>query len=72
MAVTLVDTGENTMTAAASAVANYVRDDEAFCAYGDGVADVDLRLSPPSSAWSPSDGNCAAAVLRGLQMDISC
>ena len=42
--VTLVDTGENTMTGGRlKRVANYVRDDEAFCfSYGDGVADVDL------------------------------
>mgnify|MGYP006147514209 CR=1 FL=1 len=43
--VTLVDTGEDTMTGGRlKRVANYVKDQEAFCfTYGDGVADVDIR-----------------------------
>jgi glucose-1-phosphate cytidylyltransferase len=43
--VTLVDTGENTMTGGRLLrVADYVRDDDAFCfTYGDGVSDVDIR-----------------------------
>jgi glucose-1-phosphate cytidylyltransferase len=42
--VTLVDTGENTMTGGRlKRVADYVKDDEAFCfTYGDGVCDVDI------------------------------
>jgi glucose-1-phosphate cytidylyltransferase len=42
--VTLVDTGENTMTGGRlKRVANYVKDEEAFCfTYGDGVADIDI------------------------------
>ncbi len=42
--VTLVDTGENTLTGGRlKRVAQYVRDDPAFCfTYGDGVADVDI------------------------------
>ncbi|HMB56353.1 MAG TPA: glucose-1-phosphate cytidylyltransferase [Arenimonas sp.] len=42
--VTLVDTGEETMTGGRlRRVARYVQDDEAFCfTYGDGVADVDI------------------------------
>ena len=42
--VTLVDTGEDTMTGGRlKRVAQYVRSDDAFClTYGDGVADVDL------------------------------
>jgi glucose-1-phosphate cytidylyltransferase len=42
--VTLVDTGEETMTAGRlRRVARYVEGDEAFCfTYGDGVADVDI------------------------------
>ena len=42
--VTLVDTGDETLTGGRlKRVANYVRDDEAFCfTYGDGVADVDV------------------------------
>jgi glucose-1-phosphate cytidylyltransferase len=42
--VTLVDTGENTMTGGRlKRVASYVRDEEAFCfTYGDGVSDVNI------------------------------
>lgn len=42
--VTLVDTGEETMTGGRlKRVAPYVRGDEAFCfTYGDGVADIDV------------------------------
>jgi len=42
--VTLVDTGEDTMTGGRlRRVASYVRDEDAFCfTYGDGVADVDI------------------------------
>ena len=42
--VTLVDTGENTMTGGRlKKIARYVRDEEAFCfTYGDGIADVNI------------------------------
>jgi glucose-1-phosphate cytidylyltransferase len=42
--VTLVDTGESSMTGGRlKRVADYVEDDEAFCfTYGDGVADIDI------------------------------
>ena len=42
--VTLVDTGEETLTGGRlKRVADYIRDEEAFCfTYGDGVADVDI------------------------------
>jgi len=42
--VTLVDTGENTLTGGRlRRVAEYLRDEEAFCfTYGDGVADIDI------------------------------
>jgi len=42
--VTLVDTGENTMTGGRlKRVYNYVKDDEVFCfTYGDGVGDIDI------------------------------
>lgn len=42
--VTLVDTGENTMTGGRlKRVADYVRNDEAFCfTYGDGVSNVNI------------------------------
>jgi glucose-1-phosphate cytidylyltransferase len=42
--VTLIDTGDNSMTGGRlSRVAEYVKDEEAFCfTYGDGVSDVDI------------------------------
>jgi glucose-1-phosphate cytidylyltransferase len=42
--VTLVDTGDETLTGGRlKRVASYVRDEEAFCfTYGDGVADIDV------------------------------
>ncbi len=42
--VTLVDTGEDTLTGGRlRRVADYVKDEEAFCfTYGDGVADIDI------------------------------
>ena len=42
--VTLVDTGENTLTGGRlKRVAEYVRDEEAFCfTYGDGVSNLDI------------------------------
>ncbi len=42
--VTLVDTGEDTMTGGRlKRVANYLQEEEAFCfTYGDGVADLDI------------------------------
>jgi glucose-1-phosphate cytidylyltransferase len=45
--VTLVDTGEDTMTGGRlKRVADYVKDEEAFCfTYGDGVANVDISAA---------------------------
>ena len=45
--VTLVDTGEETMTGGRlKRVFDYLKDEEAFCfTYGDGVADVDIAAS---------------------------
>jgi glucose-1-phosphate cytidylyltransferase len=45
--VTLVDTGEDTMTGGRlRRVAGYLQDDDAFCfTYGDGVANVDVTAS---------------------------
>ena len=42
--VTLVDTGENTLTGGRlKRVADYVRDEDAFCfTYGDGLSDIDI------------------------------
>ena len=45
--VTLVDTGDESMTGGRlRRVADYVRDEQAFClTYGDGLADIDIRSS---------------------------
>jgi len=45
--VTLVDTGDNSMTGGRlKRVASYVKDEDAFCfTYGDGVSDVDVARS---------------------------
>ncbi len=45
--VTLVDTGENTMTGGRlKRVGNYVQEEEIFCfTYGDGIADVDISAT---------------------------
>ena len=45
--VTLVDTGENSMTGGRlRRVADYVKDEEAFCfTYGDGVGDIDITAT---------------------------
>ena len=45
--VTLVDTGENTMTGGRlKRVADYIKDEEQFCfTYGDGVGDIDITES---------------------------
>jgi glucose-1-phosphate cytidylyltransferase len=45
--VTLVDTGEDTLTGGRlKRVADYIKDEDAFCfTYGDGVSDVDIRAS---------------------------
>lgn len=56
--VTLVDTGEDTMTGGRlRRVADYLRDEEAFCfTYGDGVSDVDIGAS---IAWHRAHGKAA-------------
>jgi glucose-1-phosphate cytidylyltransferase len=45
--VTLVDTGENTMTGGRlKRVADYIKDDDIFCfTYGDGLSDLNIRAS---------------------------
>jgi glucose-1-phosphate cytidylyltransferase len=45
--VTLVDTGEDTLTGGRlKRVADYIKDEEAFCfTYGDGVSNVDIQAS---------------------------
>jgi glucose-1-phosphate cytidylyltransferase len=45
--VTLVDTGEDSMTGGRlGRVAEYVKDEEAFCfTYGDGVGDIDIKAT---------------------------
>lgn len=45
--VTLIDTGENTLTGGRlKRVAEYLKDESAFCfTYGDGLSDIDIRAS---------------------------
>ncbi|MBU0665479.1 MAG: glucose-1-phosphate cytidylyltransferase [Proteobacteria bacterium] len=59
--VTLVDTGEETMTGGRlRRVAEYVRNEEAFCfTYGDGVADVDISAA---IAFHASHGKLATVT----------
>jgi glucose-1-phosphate cytidylyltransferase len=44
--ITLIDTGDNTMTGGRiKQIKKYVKDDDAFClTYGDGVSDIDIGL----------------------------
>ena len=57
--VTLVDTGEETLTGGRlKRVADHIRDEEAFCfTYGDGVADVDIArqiaFHRNTASWQP-------------------
>lgn len=77
--VTLVDTGEDTMTGGRlKRVADYVKDEEAFCfTYGDGVSDVDIaatiafhrahgRLATVTAVQPP--GRYGALTLQGHQV----
>jgi len=45
--VTLLDTGENTLTGGRlKRIADYIKDEDAFCfTYGDGVSNIDIRAS---------------------------
>ena len=78
--VTLVDTGEDSMTGGRlKRVAPYVKDEEAFCfTYGDGVADIDLtalmqfhqrhgRLATVTAVKPP--GRFGALSLKGHVID---
>lgn len=73
--VTLVDTGEDSMTGGRiKRVAGYVRDEDVFClTYGDGVSDLDIGAT---IAFHRSHGRTAtltavypAARFGGLQLD---
>ena len=73
--VTLVDTGEETMTGGRlKRVAEYLRDEESFCfTYGDGVSDVDISAE---IAFHKQHGKLATVVAvrppgryGALQMD---
>lgn len=59
--VTLVDTGENTMTGGRlKRVRDYVKDESAFCfTYGDGVANIDISAE---IAFHQSHGKLATVV----------
>ncbi len=68
--VTLVDTGEETMTGGRlKRVASYLEGEDAFCfTYGDGLANVDvaasIALPPPSRQARDRDRGAAARPLR--------
>ena len=77
--VTLVDTGEETLTGGRlKRVFNYVKDEELFCfTYGDGVGDVDIaksinfhkshgKLATMTAAYSP--GRFGAVEIEGSQI----
>ncbi len=73
--VTLVDTGEHSMTGGRiKRIGDYVRDEDAFClTYGDGVSDLDIGATV---AFHRSHGRTAtltavypAARFGGLQLD---
>jgi glucose-1-phosphate cytidylyltransferase len=59
--VTLIDTGEDSMTGGRlKRIASYVKDEEAFCfTYGDGVADVDVAATV---AFHKSHGKLATVT----------
>lgn len=65
--VTLVDTGEHSMTGGRLArVAEYVKDEEAFCfTYGDGVADVDIAALIAFHAAHGKPATVTAAYPQG-------
>ncbi len=73
--VTLVDTGEDTMTGGRlRRVADYVKDEDAFClTYGDGVASVDIAASIAFHRAHGKDATITAVMPPGrygaLQMD---
>ena len=77
--VTLVDTGDDTLTGGRlKRVAPFIRDEEAFCfTYGDGVADVDISLEmafhKQHGKWATvtavqPPGRYGALQLRGAQV----
>ena len=74
--VTLVDTGEDTMTGGRlKRVAAYLKDEKAFCfTYGDGFSDVDIRRSidftpRPRQAGDGHGGQAAGALRRAGAVD---
>ena len=77
--VTLIDTGEETLTGGRlKRVANYVKDEEAFCfTYGDGLSDIDIsreiefhrqhgKLATVTAVQPP--GRYGALSLNGAQV----
>jgi glucose-1-phosphate cytidylyltransferase len=77
--VTLVDTGDDTLTGGRlKRVSNYVRDEDAFCfTYGDGLADVDVskqiafhkrhgKLATVTAVQPP--GRYGALILEGTRV----
>jgi glucose-1-phosphate cytidylyltransferase len=78
--ITLVDTGDNTMTGGRLArVGEYIKNEEAFCfTYGDGVGDIDIdasinfhrshgKLATVTATYPP--GRFGALEIRGHQVN---
>lgn len=65
--VTLVDTGDNSMTGGRlGRVASYVKDEKAFCmTYGDGVADIDITALLKFHRTHGKDATLTAAYAPG-------
>ncbi|MBC3885984.1 glucose-1-phosphate cytidylyltransferase [Undibacterium griseum] len=65
--VTLVDTGEDTMTGGRlKRVSRYIENDEAFCfTYGDGVSDVDIAASIAFHRQHGKDATVTAVLPPG-------
>jgi glucose-1-phosphate cytidylyltransferase len=73
--ITLVDTGDNSMTGGRLArIADHVRDEEAFCfTYGDGVGDIDISASIAFHKLHGKDATVTATFAPGRfgALDIS-
>lgn len=72
--VTLVDTGENTLTGGRlKRVEAYIRDDEAFCfTYGDGLSDVNIGASVEFHRQHGRRATVTAVLLPGRYGALEC
>ena len=72
--VTLVDTGENTLTGGRlKRIAQYVQNEDAFCfTYGDGVSDIDIRASIDFHRMHGKDATITAVLPPGRYGALEC